>query len=194
MSDPFIGEIRMVGFSFAPRGWALCEGQLLPIAEYQALFSLLSTTYGGDGRTTFGLPDLRGRSPVGVGMGPGLTDIRWGETAGKEAVTIQTSQMPSHTHVATTAATTALSVAGTPSNASPTPSTTNNILGASPPGGSPSAAIWSDQLNNPVALGNTQTANVTLANTGGSQPLPLRNPFVGTNFIIALLGEYPTRA
>lgn len=191
MSEPFIGEIRMVGFNFAPRGWAFCDGRLLAISQFSALFSLLGTMYGGDGRTTFGLPDYRGRSPVGMGDGPGLTPIIQGEKAGIENVTILSTQMPVHTHTATASAT--FAVAGTPSNATATPSTTNNILGASQAGGPPSAAIWSDALNDPVTLGNTETVSVTVDPAGGNQPLQIRNPFTGINFIIALEGIFPSR-
>lgn len=191
MSEPFLGEIRMVGFTFAPRGWAFCQGQVMQISQNTALFSLLGTTYGGNGQTTFALPDLRGRSPIGFGQGPGLSNIVQGEISGAESVTIQSSQMPAHIHTATATAT--FSVAGTPSNANATPSATNNVLGASQAGGPPSAAIWSDALNSPVTLGNTETVNVTVDPAGGSLPVSLRNPYTGTNFIIALEGIYPSR-
>src|SRR5688572_6320685 len=98
MSEPFLGEIRMVGFNFAPQGWAFCQGQLMSIAQNSALFSLLGTTFGGDGQTTFALPDYRGRSSVGMGSGPGLTNIVQGEKSGTENVTILSTQMPVHTH------------------------------------------------------------------------------------------------
>lgn len=98
MAEPFIGELRAFPYNFAPRGWALCEGQLLPIAQNTALFSLLGTTFGGDGRTTFGLPDLRGRVPVGEGQGPGLSDRRLGERFGSEAFTLTPSTLPQHSH------------------------------------------------------------------------------------------------
>lgn len=191
MSEPFLGEIRMVGFNFAPRGWALCQGQLMSIAQNSALFSLLGTTYGGNGQTTFALPDLRGRSPVGMGQGPGLSPITQGELSGTENVTLTSAQMPMHTHA--TAATASFAVAGTPSNANATPSTTNNILGASQAGGPPSAAIWSDALNNPVTLGNTETVNVTVQPAGESAPFSIRDPYIGTNFVIALEGIFPSR-
>ena len=99
-SDPFIGQILMVGFGFAPRGWAFCDGQLLPISQNQALFSLLGTTFGGDGRTTFALPDLRGRSAFHPGNGPGLSDMRWGEKGGTETETLTANQIPAHMHAA----------------------------------------------------------------------------------------------
>jgi microcystin-dependent protein len=179
MGDQFLGEIRMVGFNFAPAGWALCDGSLLSISQYQALFSLLGVMFGGNGTTTFGLPDLRGRTPVGMGSGPNLTPITQGELAGNETVRMSTLQMPSHTHV--------LSVAGTETSSTAAPSQTNNVLGASGPGQG-SATIWSTALNSPVPLNPAQVGAA-----GNSQPLPIRNPFLGTNFIIALTGIYPSR-
>ena len=104
MSDPFIAEIIMFGGNFAPRGWAFCDGQLLSISSNSALFSILGTTYGGDGRTTFGLPDLRGRVAMHPGSGPGLTQRRLGEKSGMETVTLTTNQIPSHNHTATATA------------------------------------------------------------------------------------------
>lgn len=203
MSDPFIGEIRMFAGNFAPRGWAFCQGQLLAISSNTALFSLLGTTYGGNGQSTFALPDMRSRVPVGTGQGAGLSNIIQGEMAGVENVTILSTQMPAHSHGVTTTATAtstgSMQVAGTGSNASTTPTATNNILGASGAGGPPSAAIWSDQLSNPVTLANpesintTLNVNVTVQPTGSSQPLPIRNPSLGMNFIIALEGIYPSR-
>jgi microcystin-dependent protein len=203
MSDPFIGEIRMFAGTFAPNGWAFCNGQLLAISTYSPLFSILGTNYGGNGTTTFALPNLSSRVPVGTGQAPGLSQITLGEISGTENVTILATQMPMHSHGATTTATAtstgSLQVAGTGSNASTIPSTTNNILGASSTGGPPSAAIWSDQLSTPVTLANpeaintTLTVNVTVQPAGGSQPLPIRNPYLGMNFIIALEGIYPSR-
>lgn len=179
MSDPFIGEIRMVGFNFAPVGWELCQGQLVPIAQYNALFALLGTTFGGDGQTTFGLPDYRGRGPVGMGSGPNLTPIVQGQKSGAENVTILSTQMPAHTHTAS------LQVAGVAKEPVTAPTATNNVLGAS--GGGPgSASIWSTALNSPVALAPAQTSVA-----GGGQPIGIRNPFLGTNFIIAMEGIFP---
>jgi len=96
--EPFLGQIQPFGFNFAPRGWAKCDGQLLPISTYSALFSLIGTTFGGDGRTTFGLPDLRGRSIVHIGNGPGLSSISWGQRGGVENIYITQANMPSHSH------------------------------------------------------------------------------------------------
>ena len=192
MSEPFLGEIRMVGFNYAPSGWAFCQGQLLPIAQYSALFALLGTTFGGNGTTTFGLPDFRGRAPVGIGNGPGLTPVVQGEAAGIENASILASQMPTHTHLAT--ATSVLTVAATPSNPAVAPSGTNSVLGASTAAGPSSAALWSDKVTDPVALTNPDTVTVTVAASGGSQPVPIRNPYLGTNFIIALQGIFPPRS
>lgn len=179
MGDQFLGEIRMVGFNFAPEGWALCNGALLQISQYQALFALLGVMFGGDGIHTFGLPDLRGRAPVGMGTGPNLSPVTQGQLAGSENVSISAEQMPIHTH--------ALKVAGTDTGGANTPSGTNNVLGASGTGQG-SASIWSTALNSPVTLNPAQVST-----SGSSQPLPIRSPFIGTNFIIALTGLYPSR-
>ncbi len=179
MSEPFLGEIRMVGFNYAPSGWAFCQGQLMPIAQNSALFALLGVTYGGDGVSTFGLPDFRGRSPVGMGTGLGLSPITQGELSGTENTTLLQTQMPMHTHVVSVAA-----VATEPVN---TPSATNNVLGASG-AGQGNATIWSTAMTNPVAL-----SPAMVGAAGGNQPVPIRNPFIGTNFIIALEGVFPSR-
>lgn len=203
MSEPFIGEIRMVGFNFAPPGWAFCQGQTMSIAQNSALFSLLGTTFGGDGVTNFKLPDYRSRSPVGTGQGPGLSVINQGQMSGYENTTLTMLEMPSHNHAASATATAtstgAFQVASTSSNPSATPSSTNNVLAAS--GGGPgSATIWSDQLGSaPVTLANPEAittsvgVNVTVLPTGGNQPIGLRNPYMGTNFIIATDGIFPSR-
>lgn len=190
MSDPFLGEIRMVGFNFAPNGWASCNGQTISIAQNNALFALLGVTFGGDGVTTFQLPDFQGRSPVGMGSGVGLTPIQQGQKSGTENVNILSTQMPAHTHVTTATAT--LTVASTPSNQTVTPSATNNVLGASITGSAGAAAIWSDQMTAPVTLANPETVTVEVGMAGGSQPLPIRNPYLGTNFIIAMSGIFPS--
>lgn len=171
MSDPFIGEISMFGFNFPPRGWATCDGQLLPIAQNTALFSLLGTTFGGDGRTTFGLPDLRGRSAKHVGTGPGLEPVTWGERGGREDVTLTVNNMPSHNH-------------GLRGN-SGQPDESN------PEGGYPanSAATGEDLYNG--------TSNVNMGptlNTGGGQSFDIQNPYLGIYHCIALIGLFPSRA
>ncbi|MBL1378087.1 phage tail protein [Zobellella iuensis] len=178
--DPFIGEIKLVGFNFEPRGWAFCDGRLLPIAQNEALFSLLGTIYGGDGRSTFALPDLRGRSPVGMGTGTGLNPVNLGQKSGQETVTLTNAQMPAHSHT--------ISVAGSVSEPVNAPTPANNVLGASG-GGQGSATIWSNSLSNPVAMSPEQVGTA-----GSSQPVNIRNPYLGSNYIIALQGIYPTRA
>ena len=136
--------------------------------------------FGGNGTTTFGLPDLRGRAPVGMGNGPNLTPVTQGQLAGSENANILPGQMPMHTHI--------INVAGAATNNVATPSSSNYVLGAS--GGGPgSATIWSTALTSPVALNPTQVGTA-----GSNQPLPIRNPFLGTNFIIALTGIFPSRS
>ncbi|MCL1122218.1 tail fiber protein [Shewanella seohaensis] len=193
MSEPFIGQISMFAGNFAPRGWAFCNGQLLSVSQHTALFSILGTTYGGNGQTTFALPNLQGRVPVHIGQSLDTSNYMLGEAGGVESVTLTINQMPAHSHQVTKAGSGSLQVAGTGSNASTTPSATNNILGASAAGGSPAAAIWSDELNDPVSLANPINANFIVQLAGGSQPFSIRNPYLGMNFIIALEGLYPTR-
>jgi microcystin-dependent protein len=184
MSEPFIGEVRAVGFNFAPRGWLVCAGQLLSIAQNTALFSLLGTTFGGDGVRTFGLPDYQGRSPVGMGSGRGLTPIVQGEVSGSENVTLLSTQMPSHTHLAT--------AAQTGSDASATV--------ASPSGAVAAITVLEDGRTQLNSYGTPTTSPVPMAPivvtvqpSGGSQPAPIRNPYLGTNFIIATEGIFPSR-
>jgi microcystin-dependent protein len=172
MSDPFIGEIRMFAGNFAPRGWAFCNGQILPIAQNTALFSLLGTTYGGDGRTTFALPDLRDRIPVGFGEGPGLTPRTLGESGGAAAVTLAANQIPSHTHALRAAS-------GTPSSGAPS----GEVVLAPTTGGK----IYRDATS-PVAM-----SAGTIGPAGGSQPHNNLQPYLAVNYIIALQGIFPSR-
>jgi microcystin-dependent protein len=167
MAEPFLSEIRIMSFEFAPKGWALCNGQLLPINQNQALFSLLGTTFGGDGRVNFALPDLRGRTPIHVGSGHTV-----GERGGEQAHTLSIAELPTHTHV--------LSASSQDANASP-PTPINNILASSAPAqayGSPA------QL---AAMGAT-----SITNTGGSQAHLNMQPFLTLNFCIALQGIFPS--
>ena len=170
--DSIIGEIRMFAGNFAPTGWAFCQGQLLPIAQNQALFSLLGTTYGGDGRTSFALPDLRGRVPVGFGQGPGLSNRVIGEQFGSELVTLNINQMPSHNH--TVNAVTTEGNQNLPTNSLPANTKT---------------------LDKEYSNANANTTmKATMVNpTGGSQPFGVSQPSLGVNFIIALQGIYPSR-
>jgi microcystin-dependent protein len=173
VADPFVAEIRIFPFNFAPTGWALCNGQLLPISQNTALFSLLGTTYGGDGKSTFALPDLQGSAPMHPGQGPGLSLHDLGEQGGSETVTLLTSEIPVHTH--------ALMAGADPAELqAPAP---NRSLTRSQPGfayttGSPSATL----------------APQALAPTGGSQPHNNMQPYLTLNFCIALQGVFPPRS
>ena len=170
--ETFLGEIRMFAGNFAPTGWAFCQGQLLPIAQNQALFSLLGTTYGGDGRTTFALPDLRGRVPVGFGQGPGLSNRVIGEKFGSELVTLNINQMPLHNHTV---------------NAVTTEGNQNLPTNSLPANTKALDKEYSD------ANANT-TMKATMVNpTGGNQPFGVTQPSLGVNFIIALQGIFPSR-
>ena len=171
MSEPFVGEIRMFAGNFAPRGWAFCDGQLLAVSQNDALFSLLGTIYGGDGRTTFGLPDLRGRVPIHAGSGPGLSPRRLGAKAGAENVTLTTNQLPSHTH--------------------PIRGSSDLADSTDPAGRVPAQATAIDLYATTAPSINFNTAAVT--NIGGSRSHSNLMPFLCINFIIALFGIYPSR-
>jgi microcystin-dependent protein len=174
MSDPFVAEIRMFAGNFAPRGWAFCNGQLLSIAQNTALFSLLGTTYGGNGQTTFALPDLQDRSPMHQGQGPGLTDHVMGESSGEATVTLLVSEMPAHTHQPQA------DVSGSGQT-----SPANAAWGAGGRGRPPAYATNS----NPGAALSPQA----LALAGNNQPHNTRSPYLGVSFIIALQGIFPSR-
>ena len=173
MAIPFIGEIRMFGGTFAPNGYAFCNGQLLPIAQYTALFSLLGTFYGGDGSTNFAVPDLRGRFPLHAGQGPGLSDRIQGERSGSPEVSLSASQIPSHTHV--------LQASGAPGT---TGSPSASAVHAVPSAGESVYAPAGDPLD---------AAPEMVGQTGMNLPHANRQPYLGLNFIIALQGVYPSR-
>jgi len=172
MSQPYIGEIRMVGFNFAPVGWQLCDGTLLPINENSALFNLIGTTYGGDGQSTFAVPDLRGRVPIHFGTGPG-NSFQIGQMGGATQVTLTTPQIPSHTHTAQGAA---------------------GGLGASPVG-----QTWGDQgqtgTNVYAGTGGTEVemSAQALATVGGNQSHANQSPYLAVNFAISLFGIFPSQ-
>ncbi|MEM8696425.1 MAG: tail fiber protein [Pseudomonadota bacterium] len=176
MSEPFIAEIRIFAGSFAPRSWAFCDGQLLPISQNTALFSLIGTTYGGDGRTTTALPNMQGRVPMHAGRGPGLTSRRIGQRGGAEQVTLSEAQMPQHQHTQLAVPRGQLTVGNSLDPA-------GNLL-ASPQTGNQYA-----DANNLVDM-----ASNSLTNAGGSQPHNNLQPFLVMNFIIALQGLYPSRS
>lgn len=173
--EPFIAQIQPFGFNFAPRGWAQCNGQLMPIAQNTALFSLIGTTFGGDGRTTFALPDLRGRSIVHIGTGPGLETITWGERAGSSSHTLSILNLPTHTH------TQLIPVNNEDGASSEDPE--NNFLG-----------ISGSNLYNTTATSNKFLGTSVTTPTGGGQPFYSRDPFLGINVCIALVGIFPSRS
>lgn len=170
MSEPFIAEIRIFAGNFAPRSWAFCNGQLLPVSQNTALFSLIGTTYGGDGRSTTALPNLQGRVPMHPGRGPGLTSRRLGQRGGTEMVTLSEAQMPNHTH---------------------TLYGSEEDVGATDPQGHYFGAgvQMYGGTSNQVSM-----ADQALPSTGGSQPHNNLQPFIAMNFIIALQGLYPSRS
>jgi microcystin-dependent protein len=174
MSENFVGEIRMFGGNYAPIKWAMCEGQLLPVSQNDALFSLLGTIYGGDGMTTFALPDLRGRVPIHMGQGPGLTDRRIGQKFGSENVTLTGQNLPNHTHTLNAA-----SGDGTSNNPAA------NVLGAS----TNTVQIYNSTSTAPVSMNAA-----AVGSTGGSQAHSNLMPTQCVNFIIALYGIYPSRS
>jgi microcystin-dependent protein len=165
--NPFVGQILMVGFNFAPQGWALCNGQLLPIAQNTALFSLLGTYYGGDGRTNFALPNLQGRVPIHQGGIAGGNNYVIGESGGIENVTLQVNNLPAHTHTA---------------NCSTTPASNSY----------PSKNFWAE-AHSYAASSNSQMAPTAIGTTGSNQPVTVVQPYSCVNFIIALVGIYPSR-
>lgn len=174
-SEPFIGQIQIFGFSFPPRGWAHCDGQLLAISNYTALFSLLGTTFGGDGRTSFGLPDLRGRVAVHVGTGPGLPTVTWGQRAGSPTVVLSVNNLPPHRHTATI-------------NASSSQGTEQG----------PAGNVLADdrretQYSASAPDVTMDAAMVTVGNTGGGQSFSIMQPYLGLYHSIALVGIFPSR-
>lgn len=171
MSTPFLGSLMPAAFDYAPKGWALCQGQLLPINQYQALFSLLGTTFGGNGQTTFALPDLRGRAALSSGQGPGLSNYSLGEWGGNENITLILNQLPSHPHTWS-----ANSGAGTgPEPASNVLANAPNFIAAPP-----------DPASGTLNPG-------TIANAGGNQAHTNQSPYLALNWMIALVGIFPSQ-
>jgi microcystin-dependent protein len=173
MSDPFIGEIKMFAGNFAPRGWAFCDGSLLPISANTALFSLLGTTYGGDGKSTFALPDLRGRAPMHFGAGPGLTNRKIGEKSGTETVTLTTAEIPSHNH---------------------TLMGSQDVASSQDPAANVLAQDSKTNFYNPNPGNTVQMNAASLSPNGGNQPHENMQPFLAINYIIALQGTFPPRS
>ncbi len=172
MSEPYIGEIRMFGGNFAPFGWALCNGQLLSISENEALFSLIGTTYGGDGQSTFALPNLQGRIPIHAGVGPGLSPHQLGEMGGVETVTLTAGEVPGHRHAF---------AASTEAASSPDPA--GNVLASGPV-----ISLYTSE-----APARPLGQDTIAPSSGNGQPHENEQPFLCVTFIIALQGIYPSR-
>lgn len=175
--EGYIAEIRMFAGNFAPRNWAFCAGQIMPIAQNTALFSLLGTTYGGNGQTTFALPDLRGRVPVGTGQGPGLANVSLGEMAGSPTITLNVAQIPAHTHAMTASAD------------GPTLNTAsgNSLASQSRANGGTMPNAYASGATSPVAMASQTSAS------GGGQPVGIMQPYLGMNYVICLFGIFPSR-
>jgi microcystin-dependent protein len=179
--EPFIGQIMPVGFNFAPRGWSLCDGQLLAISQNTALFSLLGTTFGGDGRTTFALPDLRGRAAVHVGTGPGLTPRRWGERSGTEVNYLNVTQLPSHNHAA------AINIGG---DTALSDQGAGRYFSNEARGGADALDIY----DGVKGTGQMASDAVITGNTGGGQSVNNMQPWLGIYHCIAMTGLFPSRS
>jgi microcystin-dependent protein len=174
MAQPYVGEIRMFGGNFAPAGWMFCSGQLLPISEYETLFNLIGTTYGGDGQSTFALPNLQSRVPMHMGTGAGLGTVTLAQTGGAETVTLTTQQIPLHPH--------AMLATG----ASSGPSPANNMPSPA------SSSVTGLQPYQPTGGATTALKSTMLQNTGGNQPHDNIQPYLCISFIISLFGIFPT--
>ena len=196
MADPFLGQILQGGWNFAPVGWHLCNGALLSIQQNTALFSLLGTNFGGNGQTTFALPDLRGRRAIGTGQGPGLQDYVIGEAAGTEVTTLTTNNMPIHSHTATFSSNSTFNATQTKATLN-TPDN-NLVFGRavdSDPSPSAVPALYCPAgTATSVALGGLNVAGtVTVGATGGSQPFSILDPYLAITTVIALQGIFPSR-
>ncbi|MCK9211224.1 MAG: tail fiber protein [Ignavibacteriaceae bacterium] len=172
--EPYLGSVDLWPMNWAPRDWAICNGALLPIAQYSALFALLSTTFGGDGRTTFGIPDLRGRVPVGAGTGSGLPTINFGAVSGSPTNTLTMDQLPAHTHTLNA------NTSATGRNLQPSP--TNNF-----------PAQNQDASGNYAATADTTMNPQVVVAVGKNLPVNNMQPYLGLNYIISLQGVFPTR-
>lgn len=192
--DEFLGTIKIFGFNFAPRGWMTCQGQTLAISSNSALFALLGTTYGGNGQTTFGLPNLQGRAPIGIGTGPGLPAYQIGQVGGVNAVTLLQTQLPQHTHAATAASTSTSTSTMYAESAAPSGQNPNGKMLATgqfytDPVAANNRAMGPDS----VATTTTTTTTVTVQPAGGSQPVDITNPYMAVNYCICTEGVFPSR-
>lgn len=184
IDDAYIGEVRLFGFGFCPAGWAPADGQLLAVSQNDALFSLLGTLYGGDGRTTFGLPDLRGRVPINDGTGAGLSTYRQGQKAGAETFTLAAANLGPHSHGASTTAT-LRAVTATANEDEPGDTVILANAGTTD--------IYGNGANNAVLRSDAIAAATATTNTGGGAAITHRAPFIGLNWCVATVGNYPGR-
>lgn len=180
--NPYVGEIRIFAGNFAPAGWAFCDGALLPISENETLFQLIGTTYGGDGQSTFALPDLRGRVPIHMGQGPGMSSRVLGEAGGVEEVRLAASNMPSHSHLTQITVSSEAAKANVP--------TVNSSLA---PSGFNSGRTFVPNLSFTTAAPDLIYQTVTTNTTGQSAPISIVKPYCGMNYIISLYGIFPTQ-
>jgi microcystin-dependent protein len=188
MAEPFVGQICAFGFNFAPRGFALCDGQLLAISSNTALFSLLGTMYGGDGRDTFALPDLRGRTPIHMGTGPGLSNRREGSRGGSEFTSLNITNMPSHNHSVSQSISASTKVFA---EAATTDDPTDKYFGK------PDSNIYIGSGRTAKSMADdaiTINAQIGIVNNGGSQPHNNMQPYLTINYSIALFGTFPSRS
>lgn len=205
-ADPFIGEISYVGFNYAPTGWAKCDGAELSISQYSALYSLLGSTFGGDGRNTFALPDMRGRVPVHQGTAPNLSNYTMGQKGGAETVTLLVSNLPAHTHSATAVSTSIASGGNVSStlkaiNSDASEKNAQNNALANSIGlnkaystTAPNVNMHANSIDSTLSGLTINTATqVSISSTGGNQPLSVKQPYLVVNCIIALEGIYPSR-
>lgn len=179
--DPILGTIIIFAGNFPPRGWAFCDGSLISIAQNSALFAILGTTYGGDGRTTFGLPDLRGRAPIHAGQGPGLSNYTEGEMGGSQSVSLQVANLPAHNHPATATAQVQVSELSASSDEA-----TNHFLANT-------ASNFYATVGSPGQNLGGVSAAATVGNTGGNVPVSVMQPYLAINYIIAMEGIFPSR-
>jgi len=204
-SQPYLGGMCAFGGNFAIRDWSKAEGQLLSIASNSALFSILGTTYGGDGRSTFGLPDLRGRSPIGQGRGPGMNDYRLGQYGGAETHTLSIAQMPAHSHTATTTTSNSVNTSASTivlralSGSSNSSDPSNAVLADSPSReqiyntGAPNVDMHANAIEMNLSVVVNSASNTTVNNNGSSHAFNIRGPYLAVTWLVALQGTYPSR-
>jgi microcystin-dependent protein len=196
--EVFVGTIMTFGFNFAPSQWQLCNGQTLGISQNQALFALIGTNFGGNGTTTFQLPNLQSRSPLGFGQGIGLSTYTLGQASGVEQVSLTINNLPQHTHIATftPSGSSGYKISNNTTGNLEVPTATNNVLSGTP-GGQAGAQIWGTAASNPsIPLGggsSTGGGTVTNQATGNGLPAQIMNPYLALNFSIALFGLFPSR-